>query len=335
MSLGRGGYRRTLFDRNTCRYLSNRNVLTLIGNTPLVKLDHLPRKYGIRKEVKLFAKLELFNPGGSVKDRAAINIILDAIKKEHLTPNKIILDATSGNTGISYAMISTVMGYRCKVILPANANRKKIATIRAYGAEVVLTDPVEGIEGAISKAQEMYEAEPERYFYANQYDNEANWIAHYHTTGPEIIKQTRGRITYFVAGVGTSGTLMGAGRRLKEFNQRIKLVEVQPDSEFHGIEGLKYMDGCRRPKIYGYGFSDNLIKTRTEDAYRLTRELAMTEGLLVGISSGAAMAAALEVARDLEEGLIVIIFPDGGQRYLDERFWTEALNQPLEYEPPV
>lgn len=321
MSIGHGKHGHSLINK----HVRGKNILSLIGNTPIVRIEKIPYKYGIRKEVKIFAKLEFMNPGGSVKDRAAMSIILDGLRKKYLTPGKIILDATSGNTGVSYAMISAFMGYECKMVLPGNANREKIAMIKAYGADVVFTDPSDGIEGAIKKAQEIYESDPARYFYANQYDNEANWIGHYNTTGPEIIKQTDGKITHLVAGVGTSGTLMGVGRRLKEFNPRIKLIEVQPDSAFHGIDGLKYMDGTRKPKIYRDGFSDELIKVKTEDAYTFVLELARLEGLLVGISSGAAMFAAINVAKELDHGTIVVIFPDGGQRYLNEEFWRRVL----------
>lgn len=297
--------------------------LKLIGNTPLCRLKKLPTKYGIKDSVKIYAKLEFFNPGGSVKDRAALNIILSAIRNETLKPDKTILDATSGNMGVSYSMIAANLGYRCKMLVPANASSKKIAIMKAYGAEVVYTNPVDGIDGAIKKARELYEQDPKAYFYANQYDNEANWLAHYTTTGPEIIKQTRGSLTHFIAGVGTSGTLMGVGRRLKEFNPSIKLVEVQPDSGFHGIEGLKHMSTNIRPKIYDENLSDMRIDVSTLEAYKMVKELARVEGILVGISSGAAFAAVLKVARELEDGVLVTIFPDGGDRYVEERFWKE------------
>ena len=296
-------------------------LLKLIGNTPLCRLEKLPAKHGIKNGVKIYAKLEFFNPGGSVKDRAALSIILSAIKNGALTPDKTILDATSGNMGISYSMIATILGYRCKLLVPANISAKKIAIMKAYGAEVVCTNPVDGLDGAIKKARELYEQDPRAYFYANQYDNESNWLAHYTTTGPEIIKQTKGRLTHFIAGVGTSGTLMGAGRKLKEFNQNIKLVEVQPDSHFHKIEGLKHMDTSIRPKIYDENFSDIRIRVSTSEAYEMVKELARIEGILVGVSSGAALAATLKVAGELEEGLLVTIFPDGGEKYVEECFW--------------
>ncbi|MEM2909761.1 MAG: cysteine synthase family protein [Nitrososphaerota archaeon] len=304
--------------------------LKLVGNTPLCRLEKVPAKHGIKDGVKIYAKLEFFNPGGSVKDRAALNIILSAIRDGNLTPDKTILDATSGNTGVSYSMISAALGYKCKMLVPANANAKKVAIMKAYGAEVVFTDPVDGIDGAIKKAREIYEQDPRAYFYANQYDNDANWLAHYRTTGPEIIRQTRGRLTHFIAGVGTSGTFMGVGRRLKEFNPSIKLVEVQPDSGFHGIEGLKHMGTSIRPKIYDENFSDVRMSVSTIEAYEMVKELAKVEGVLVGISSGAALSAALKIAKELGRGLLVVIFPDGGEKYLEERFWREELQaQPL------
>jgi len=296
-------------------------ILKLIGNTPLCKLEKVPAKHCIKDSVKIYAKLEFFNPGGSIKDRAALSIILSAIKSGALTPDKTILDATSGNMGVSYSMIAAVLGYRCKMLVPANTNAKKVALMKAYGAEVLYTNPVDGLDGAIKKARELYEQDPNAYFYANQYDNEANWIAHYMTTGPEVIKQTEGRLTHFIAGVGTSGTLMGAGTKLKEFNPNIKLVEVQPDSRFHKIEGLKHMDTSIRPKIYNESLSDMRINVSTNEAYEMVKELARTEGLLVGISSGAVLAATLKVARELKEGLLVVIFPDGGERYVEECFW--------------
>lgn len=308
---------------NPCYLRVYDKPLKLIGNTPLCRLEKLPTKYGIKDGVKIYAKLEFFNPGGSVKDRAALNIILSAIKDGALTPDKTILDATSGNTGVSYSMIAAALGYRCKMLVPANANAKKVAIMRAYGAEVIYTDPVDGIDGAIKKAREIYEQDPRTYFYANQYDNEANWLAHYTTTGPEIIRQTGGRLTHFVAGVGTSGTFMGVGKRLKEFNPGIKLIEVQPDSGFHGIEGLKHMDTSIKPKIYDECLSDLRVSVSTLEAYEMVKELAKVEGMLVGISSGAALSAALKVAEELKRGLLVVIFPDGGEKYLDERFWKE------------
>lgn len=307
------------------------NPLKLIGNTPLFRLKKLPTRCGIRNSVKIYAKLEFFNPGGSVKDRAALNIILNAIKDGALTFDKTILDATSGNMGISYSMIAATLGYRCKMLVPANANSKKVTIMKAYGAEVVFTNSADGLNGAIKKARELYEQDPKAYFYANQYDNEANWLAHYATTGPEIIKQTKGRLTYFVAGVGTSGTLMGVGRRLKEFNPNIKLVEVQPDSGFHGIEGLKHMATSIKPKIYDENFSDICMSISTTEAYEMVKELARVEGMLVGISSGATLAAVIKIARELEEGTLVVIFPDGGERYVEERFWREEFQTQSTY----
>jgi cysteine synthase B len=295
-------------------------VLDLIGNTPLVRLRRFEE--GLRG-VELYAKVESQNPAGSVKDRPAARMILDGEKSGALRPGKVILDATSGNTGIAYAMIAAARGYSVKLCLPENITPERKRILRAYGAELVLTDPLEGSDGAIRMARKLFAEDPERYFYPDQYNNESNWRSHFDTTGPEIIDQTTGRITHFVAGLGTSGTFMGVGRRLRSFNPLIRLVSVQPDSPLHGLEGLKHMESAIVPGIYDPALADEDIRIGTEESYEITRRLAAEEGLLVGISSGANVAAALRVARDVSDAVIVTIFCDGGEKYLSERFWEE------------
>jgi S-sulfo-L-cysteine synthase (O-acetyl-L-serine-dependent) len=294
------------------------SILDLIGNTPLLRLGRL---HGGRPDVELYAKAEFQNPGGSVKDRAASHILREAERSGRLGPDSIILDATSGNTGIAYAMIAAARGYRLKLCVPENVTPERKRTLRAYGAELVLTSALEGSDGAIREARRLHAAEPGRYFYADQYNNDANWRAHYETTGREILEQTDGALTHFVAGLGTSGTFIGVSRCLREYNSMIRLVSVQPDSPLHGIEGLKHMETAIKPGIYDEYLADEDIRVSTEEAYRLTRRLASEEGLLVGVSSGAALAASLELASRIERGVIVTIFPDGGDRYLTERFW--------------
>jgi len=296
-----------------------------IGNTPLLSFrrttHHLPT------DVKIFAKAEWMNPGGSVKDRAAYNIIRTAERDGRLTPDKTILDSTSGNTGIAYAMIGAAKGYKVKLFLPENASPERIAILTAYGVEIVFTDPLEGSDGAIEGVRELAEQEPDTYFYANQYNNPANWQAHYYSTGIEIWNQTQGAITHFVAGLGTSGTLMGTGRRLKEYNPDIQVISVQPDSPFHGLEGLKHMDTAITPGIYQGDFADDNLNIRTEESHEMARRLAREEGYLVGISAAAAMVASIKVAETLAErgeaGTIVTLFPDNAYKYLSEPFWTK------------
>jgi cysteine synthase B len=298
---------------------AGRDLENLIGNTPLLSFRritaHLP------ENVAVYAKAEWTNPGGSVKDRAASNIIRQAELDGRLRPGKVILDSTSGNTGIAYAMLGAAKGYRVKLYLPGNASSERIAILTAYGAELVLTDPLEGSDGAIRAVRALAAAEPETYFYADQYNNPANWRAHYDTTGPEIIGQTEGRITHFVAGLGTSGTFVGTGRRLREDVPKIKLVSVQPDEPLHGLEGLKHMETAIVPGIYDPALADEDMRVSTEDAYTMVRRLAREEGLLVGISGGAALAAAVKVARDVRDAVIVTIFPDSADKYMSERFW--------------
>jgi cysteine synthase B len=305
----------------TPRTQESSSVIDLIGRTPLLRLSRV----GIVKpDVEIFAKAEFLNPGGSVKDRAAASILRDAERQGRLRPGTIILDATSGNTGIAYAMIAAARGYRLMLCLPDNVTVERKRTLQAYGAELILTDPMEGTDGAIREARRRQAAEPDRYFYADQYNNDANWRAHYETTATEILEQTDGRVTHFVAGLGTSGTFVGVSRRLREYNPGIHLVSVQPDSPLNGIEGLKHMETAIVPGIYDPSLADEDVRITTERAQALTRRLAAEEGLLVGVSSGAALAASLDLASRISEGLIVTIFPDSGTRYLSERFWSEG-----------
>ena len=302
----------------TARPIAPVSIIDLIGRTPLVRL----RAFGADLPgIELYAKAEFQNPGGSVKDRAAASILREARRAGRLREGVTILDATSGNTGIAYAMISAAHGYRLKLCMPANVTEERIRTLKAYGAELVLTNPMEGTDGAIREARRLVASDPQHYFYADQYNNDANWRAHYETTGPEIIEQTEGRITHFVAGLGTSGTFMGVGRRLREFNPDIQLISVQPDSPMHGVEGLKHMETAIRPGIYDDTLADEDVRVTTERAYAFTRRLASEEGMLVGVSSGAALAAALDLSERVRKGLIVVVFPDSGTRYLTERFW--------------
>ena len=275
------------------------------------------------RNVELYAKAEWRNPGGSVKDRAAARMILEGERSGRLTKDTIILDATSGNTGIAYAMIGAARGYRVRLCVPENVTPERKKILKAFGADVVFTDPMQGSDGAILRVKALYAERPDLYFYPDQYNNEFNWRAHYDTTGPEIIEQTGGRITHFIAGLGTSGTFIGTGRRLREFNPGVRLISVQPDSPLHGLEGLKHMDTAIVPGIYEPTLAHEDLGIATEDAFELTRQLAR-RGLFVGISSGAALAAALQVARDASDAVIVAIFPDGGEKYLSERFWGES-----------
>ena len=299
---------------------TSNSVLDLIGNTPLIRLSHFEQ--GLRN-VELWAKAEWKNPGGSVKDRPAARMILDGERSGALTRDKIILDATSGNTGIAYAMIGAARGYRVRLCVPENVTPERKRILKAFGAEIVFTDPMEGSDGAIIRAKAMYAAEPDLYFYPDQYNNPGNWRSHYDTTAPEIIEQTEGRLTHFVAGLGTSGTFVGVGRRFREFNRSIRLISVQPDSPLHGLEGLKHMGTAIVPGIYDPTIADEDIGVGTEDAFELTRQLAHT-GLFVGISSGANLAGALQIARRTSDALIVVVFCDGGEKYLTERFWDES-----------
>lgn len=293
------------------------SVLDLIGKTPLVRLRHFEPP-----NVELYAKAEWQNPGGSVKDRAAARMIAEGEASGQLRSGLTIVDATSGNTGIAYAMIGAALGYKVKLCLPENASPERKLILRAFGAELVLTNPLEGTDGAIREVRRMVAGNPGAYFYPDQYSNDANWRAHFDGTGPEIIEQTNGRVTHFIAGLGTSGTFMGAGRALRKFNPAVKLFSFQPDSPFHGLEGLKHMPTALVPAIYDPSLADGNVEVSTEEAHRFVRRLAREQGLLVGISAGAALAASLQVARSLASGVVVTVFPDGAEKYLSETFWT-------------
>ncbi|MFX1534849.1 MAG: PLP-dependent cysteine synthase family protein [Promethearchaeota archaeon] len=293
-------------------------VLSQIGDTPLLVLR---RVVPSNLKVKIFAKAEYLNPGGSIKDRAAWFMICRGISEGSLTSDKIILDASSGNTGIGYALIGASLGYKVTLCIPKNASIERIRLLKAYGANLVLTDPLEGMDGAIQTVRQMKADNSDLYFYPDQYNNDANWQAHYFTTGKEIWEQTEGIVTHFVAGLGTSGTFMGVTRRLKFENPNIKAISVQPDSPLHGLEGLKHMESSIVPGIYDPTLADAEIKISTEEAQEMTKRLAREEGILAGLSSGAALSAALKVARQLDEGVVVTIFPDKGDRYLSKNFW--------------
>ena len=292
------------------------SIVDLVGDTPLIRLRRIERDLA---GVELYAKAEWKNPGGSVKDRPALRMIQEGIASGRLVPGKVILDATSGNTGIAYAMIGAAMGYPVMLCMPENVTPERKRILRAYGAEIVFTTPLEGSDGAIRTAQQMNAADPGKYFYADQYNNDFNWRSHFDTTGPEIIRQAGSRLTHFVAGLGTSGTFVGVGRRLREFNKDIVLASVQPDSPLHGLEGLKHMESAIVPGIYDPALADEDVRVGTEEAYEMTCRLAQEEGLLVGISSGANLAGALKIAR--HGAVMVVVFCDGGERYLSERFW--------------
>jgi len=293
--------------------------LDLIGNTPLIRLRSFERE--LSPGVELYAKAEWFNIGGSVKDRPALRIIEDAERDGRLTHDKILIDSTSGNTGIAYALICAVKGYQCEIVMPENASEERKRIIAAYGAKIIYTDPYEGSDGAIRYVRELVARNPEKYFYADQYNNPSNWKAHYDTTGPEIWDQTGGRVTHFVAGLGTTGTMTGTGRRLKELNPEVQLIGVEPDAPFHGLEGLKHLETAIVPGIYDASVIDKKVGVSTEDAYEAARQLARQEGILVGPSAGAALKAALDVARTLRHGVVVALFPDSGTRYLSTELW--------------
>jgi cysteine synthase B len=293
-----------------------------IGRTPLIRLRTVARDLPARVEV--FAKAEHLNPGGSVKDRAAQAMILEGERAGRLRPGQIILDATSGNTGIAYAMIGAARGYAVTLCLPKNASLERKRILRIYGAEIIETDPMQGTDGAQVKAREMAAREPDKYFYPDQYNNDANWRAHYEGTAPEIWEQTGGRITHFLAGLGTSGTFIGVARRLKNYRAGIRAVSMQPDSPLHGLEGMKHMQTAIVPGIYDASLADENVEVATEDAQEMTRRLAREEGLLIGVSSGANVHAALRLAQQLPpESVVVTILCDGGGKYLSERFWEE------------
>jgi len=299
-----------------------KNVTELVGNTPLLELPAIAAE---TPGVRILGKAEWRNPGGSVKDRPAMWMIRDGERSGALTPEKTILDATSGNTGIAYAWIGAALGYKVKLCMPKNASEERKKILRAYGVDFVLTDPGEGSDGAIREARRLYDEDPGRYFYPDQYSNPANPRSHYESTAPEIWEQTEGEITHFVAGLGTSGTFVGTSTRLKELNPDIKVVSFEPDSPFHGLEGMKHMGSAIVPPIYDPMVADENRATPTEDAYAMVKRVAREEGILIGISAGAAVATALEVAREIEAagetGTVVTILCDGADKYLSENFW--------------
>jgi cysteine synthase B len=298
------------------------SVDRLVGNTPLIALRSLSRD--CPGGVEILAKAEWANPGGSVKDRPALRILRRAEEAGRLRPGVTVLDATSGNTGIAYAWIGAARGWRVKLCMPGGVTRERQKILNALGAELVLTSPMEGSDGAIREARRLAAAEPDLYFYADQYGNDDNWRSHLEGTGPEIVQQTAGTITHFVATLGTSGTFVGVGRHLRQVLPHVRLISAQPDSPFHGLEGLKHMASAIVPRIYDPGLADENLEIGTEEAYRMVRRLARDEGLLVGGAAGAAAVAALEVARRLASGVVVTIFPDSGFKYLSERFWDET-----------
>ena len=298
--------------------------LERVGNTPLLRLERVTRDL---PGIEILGKAEWCNPGGSVKDRAASNIVAEARAAGKFGPGKILLDSTSGNTGIAYAMIGAAQGFPVTLCMPENVSVERKRILHAYGAKIIYTDPADGSDGAIRAARELYAKHPDKYFYADQYSNDANWRAHYHGTANEIWQQTQGRITHFVSMMGTSGTFVGTTRRLKELNPKIRCISLQPDSSFHGIEGAKHMATAIVPKIYDPALADQDIGISTEDAYAMAIRLARDEGLLVGISAAAAVVGCLQVARQLkknERAIFVTIFCDSGDKYLSERFWEEG-----------
>jgi cysteine synthase B len=303
--------------------LAGHSLLEQIGNTPLLRLAKVGRGF---PNIEFYAKAEWFNPGGSVKDRPALGMIQTGLSLGLLQQGKTIIDATSGNTGIAYAMIGAAMGYAVKLYLPESASQERKRILQAFGAQVVMTPGEEGTDGAILRVKEIVKAEPEAYFYPDQYSNPANWQAHYSTTANEIWKQTSGGLTHFVAGLGTSGTFTGTTRRLRELNPQIRCISLQPDASFHGLEGWKHMPTALRPAIYDETLADENLPVGTEAAYRMVRRLAQEEGLLVSPSSAAALLGCFAVARNIPAGLravIVTIFPDSAAKYLNERFWEE------------
>jgi len=300
-------------------------LIERIGNTPLLRLDALMRDL---PGIALLGKAEWYNPGGSVKDRAASNIVAEARRNGKLKAGKILLDSTSGNTGIAYAMLGAAEGFPVTLCMPENVSRERKQILQGYGANIIYTDPADGSDGAIRMVRELAGKDPDKYFYADQYSNDANWRAHYYGTANEIWQQTQGRITHFVAMLGTSGTFVGTTRRLKELNPRVQCISLQPDSSFHGIEGAKHMPTAIVPKIYDPTLADHNLEIATEDAYAMARQMSRRAGLIVGISSAAAIVGCLKIARDLQvkksdEAVIVTILCDSGEKYLSERFWTE------------
>ena len=300
-------------------------LTSIVGNTPLIPLHRIASR--VWPKVQVYAKAEWLNPGGSVKDRPALYIIKNALENGLLEPDKRLLDSTSGNMGIAYATLAASMGIPVTLTIPENASPERISILKALGAELVLTDPLEGSDGAMLVATQMAEDKPERYFYANQYDNPANWQAHYQTTGPEIWGQTGGEVTHFVAGMGTSGTITGTTRYLKERNKAIQSVAFYPNSPFHGLEGLKHMPSAHQPGIYDPDLPDRTLEVPTEEAYEMVRRLGREQGLFVGLSAGAAAVTAIRVAEEIAEqgkpGLVTTVFPDAGYKYLTSKVWED------------
>lgn len=299
------GYRKT-----------RKSILELVGNTPLIKIDRSLPEDIKKKKVDIYAKLESYNPGGSVKDRPATRMIVDAIKSGKLSKEKVIIDATSGNTGIALAMVGTALGYQVELAMPSNVSEERKRIIKAFGAKIHFTNPLESTDGAIVFVRNLVEKNPDRYCYIDQYNNDSNWKAHFESTAVEIWNQTEGKITHFVAGIGTGGTVMGTGRRLKIYNPDIQIIGVQPDSPFHGIEGLKYIETSIKPGIFDENRLDRTMFIGTDVAYQRARDLSRLEGIFVGQSSGAAYEAAIRIAKEIDEGVIVFICPDGGEKYL-------------------
>ncbi len=312
-------------DKSSAQTAPGSSLPERIGSTPLLRLDHLVRGLD---GITLLAKAEWANPGGSVKDRAASSMVRDALTRGLLAPGKTVLDASSGNTGIALAMLGAALGFPVHLAMPANVSAERKRIVQAYGATVEWTDPDKGSDGAIRRARELAGNDPQRFCYIDQYSNDANWLAHYNTTGPEILAQTAGQVTHFVAGLGTTGTFMGTSRRLKEHNPAIQVVSMQPDSPFHGLEGLKHMGTSMVPAIYNPHLADRELEVQTEDAYEMARRLPREEGLLVGVSAAAAVVACLKIAREEASAgrpaVIVTVLPDSADKYLSERFWEES-----------
>jgi len=296
-----------------------RSIIDLIGNTPLIRLKKISESYN--PKVGIFAKAEWFNPGGSVKDRPALNMIMDGINTGNLTKEKIIMDSSSGNTAIAYAMIGAALGYKIELVTPLNINIERKKTLEAYGAKIIFSDPLEGSDGAILFAKKLYEENTDKYFMPDQYNNPANPESHYKSTANEIWEQTNGSITHFIAALGTSGTLMGAGKRLKELNPDIRIIAIQPAESLHGLEGMKHMHTSLVPGIYDSTFPDEIIDVSTEDAYNMMQNILLKEGIFLGHSGGAVAYATLNYSKKIDEGVLVTIFPDSGYRYLSEGIW--------------
>ncbi|MDQ6792528.1 MAG: cysteine synthase family protein [Candidatus Dormibacteraeota bacterium] len=298
-----------------------RTITELVGNTPLLRIRLFEEQY---PEVEVYAKAEWFNPGGSVKDRAALAMVEDGEQRGLLTKDRIIVDSTSGNTGIAYALVGAAKGYRVRLVMPSNVSEERKQLVQAYGAEVVFSDGMEGSDGAIRLVRELIAADPECYFYPDQYNNPANALAHYNGTGPEILRQTMGRVTHFVAGLGTTGSFVGTARRLKEHDSSIRTIAVEPDDPFHGLEGLKHLPSSIVPGLWRPELADEVWGAPTEPAYDLARRLARSEGILVGHSCGAVLWAIEKLAATIERGVVVTIFPDSGDRYLSTGLYRRA-----------